>query len=80
MALVDSDYFFMFADVGCQGRMSDGGVLRNSILWDKMNDNTLKLPNPRPLPGRNVNVPYVFVADSAFALSNNVMRPYPTPP
>ncbi|CAG4931744.1 unnamed protein product [Colias eurytheme] len=77
LGLVDSDYLFMFADVGCQGRMSDGGVLRNSILWDKMNDNTLKLPNPRPLPGRNVNVSFVFVADSAFALSNNIMRPYP---
>lgn len=77
LALVDADYRFIFADVGCQGRMSDGGVLRNSILWDKMNDNTLNLPRPYPLPGRNSNMPYVFVADSAFALSNYVMKPYP---
>lgn len=67
----------MFADIGCQGRMSDGGVLRNSVLWDKMNENTLNLPNPHPLPGRQANVPYVFVADSAFALSDTVMKPYP---
>lgn len=77
IALVDADYCFTFADIGCQGRMSDGGVLRNSILWDKMNNNTLNLPQPHPLPGRNSNIPYVFVADSAFALSNYVMKPYP---
>ena len=33
MAIVDADYKFIFADVGCQGRISDGGVLRNTDLW-----------------------------------------------
>lgn len=75
LALVDADYLFMFADVGCQGRMSDGGVLRNSILWTKINEYTLNLPQPHPLPGRNISVPYVIVADKAFALSNNIMNP-----
>lgn len=77
LALVDADYLFMFADVGCQGRMSDSGVLRNSILWTKMNESTLNLPQAHPLPGRNISVPYVIVADKAFALSNNIMKPYP---
>uniref|UniRef100_A0AAG5D0Z1 DDE Tnp4 domain-containing protein n=1 Tax=Anopheles atroparvus TaxID=41427 RepID=A0AAG5D0Z1_ANOAO len=26
MAIVDADYNFLYADVGCQGRMSDGGL------------------------------------------------------
>ena len=26
LALVDYDYKFMFTDVGCEGRISDGGV------------------------------------------------------
>ena len=30
LALVDYDYKFMFIDVGCQGRISDGGVYNNS--------------------------------------------------
>ena len=33
MAIVDADYKFIFADVGCQGRISDGGVLRNTTFW-----------------------------------------------
>nr|XP_021202050.1 uncharacterized protein LOC110384797 [Bombyx mori] len=28
LALVDKNYLFLFADIGCQGRMSDGGVLQ----------------------------------------------------
>ena len=30
LALVNVDYCFMHADVGCQGRISDGGVFRNT--------------------------------------------------
>ncbi|CAH2101369.1 unnamed protein product [Euphydryas editha] len=35
MALVDSDYRFIFVDTGSQGRISDGGVLRNSKVFKK---------------------------------------------
>ncbi|KAL4717165.1 hypothetical protein ACJJTC_017052 [Scirpophaga incertulas] len=78
MALVDSNYCFLFADVGCQGRISDGGVSKNSILWNKMINNSLGLPTPIPLPIGNGNVdkPYVFLGDTAFALHRNLMKPY----
>ncbi|XP_063376504.1 uncharacterized protein LOC134663896 [Cydia fagiglandana] len=77
LALVDSQCNFTFADIGCQGRISDGGVFRNCMLWEKICDNQLNLPPPHPLPGLNKHVPYVFLADAAFALSENVMKPYP---
>ena len=32
LAIVDYDYKFIFADVGCQGRISDGGLYRNSFF------------------------------------------------
>ncbi|RVE47950.1 hypothetical protein evm_007464 [Chilo suppressalis] len=35
LGLVDSDYCFLFADVGAQGRISDGGVLKQTVLWQK---------------------------------------------
>ena len=32
MGLVDADYKFVYMDVGCNGRISDGGVFRNGQL------------------------------------------------
>lgn len=75
-ALVDADYNFLFVDIGCQGRISDGGVFKNSTLHKKIESGNMNLPSPKPLPGRNKNIPYVILADTAFALANNVMKPY----
>ena len=51
-ALVDVDYNYMFVDVGCQGRISDSGVFTNTELYKKLETNTLCLPQPVPLNGR----------------------------
>lgn len=64
-ALVDADYNFLYADIGCQGRISDGGVFRNTSLFKNLEQNNLNLPNPDVLDGRSKPVPYVFVADEA---------------
>ncbi|CAH2006294.1 unnamed protein product [Acanthoscelides obtectus] len=77
LALVDSHYNFIFADIGCQGRISDGGVFTNTLLWNKICTNSLNLPPPHPLPGSNIDVPYIFLGDGAFALSEHLMKPYP---
>lgn len=76
-SLVDGNYNFMFADVGCQGRISDGGVFQGSKLHSMVTGNTLGLPLPQELPGRSMQIPYFFAGDSAFALSENLMKPYP---
>ncbi|KAJ8912223.1 hypothetical protein NQ315_009047 [Exocentrus adspersus] len=77
LAVVDSNYKFIFADIGCQGRISDGGVFTNSAFWQKICSNSLNIPTSRPLPGTDVYVPYVFIGDGAFALTQHVMKPYP---
>lgn len=77
LALVDSNYNFIFAEIGSQGRISDGGVFRNSQLWQRICSNDLNFPMPRPLPGRTRDVPYVFLGDGAFALTTHMMKPYP---
>jgi hypothetical protein len=50
MAVVDANYNFIFADVGCQGRISDSGVMRNTLFWSKLVNGKLNLPKPKPLP------------------------------
>ncbi|CAK1597687.1 unnamed protein product [Parnassius mnemosyne] len=77
MALVDRNFCFMFCDVGNKGRISDGGVFRDSVLFEKLQTNSLHLPQPKPLSDDDVNVPYVFVADNAFPLHPNIMKPFP---
>lgn len=78
LGLVDADYCFTFVDVGCQGRISDGGVFYNSSLYQKIQDGELNIPHSRQLPAAPDKVlPCVFVGDSAFALTVNMMKPYP---
>lgn len=87
LALIDYDYKFVYVDVGCQGRISDGGVFRNSSLKTALADGTLNLPEPRVLPkppnghwdpiASNEPMPYVFVGDNAFPLSEHCLKPYP---
>jgi len=37
-------------DVGCQGRISDGGIYRNSSFKKALDQGHLNLPDPAPLP------------------------------
>lgn len=77
MALVDADYCFQFVDIGCQGRISDGGVFRNTKLFKKLQEHSLNLPPKDVLKGRKKTVPYIFVADDAFPMLEHILKPYP---
>nr|CAI5857662.1 unnamed protein product [Callosobruchus analis] len=77
MALVDADYKFIYIDVGCNGRISDGGVFGNCTLSSALESNTLNIPEPRPLKGRKKLTPFVVVADDAFSLKPHLMKPFP---
>jgi hypothetical protein len=50
MAVVGPLSEFIYADIGCQGRISDGGVLRNTNFYRALEANNLGIPNPTPLP------------------------------
>ena len=53
MALVTHNYKFLYADLGCQGRISDGGVWSHCNFAKKLNNRDLNLPTPRILPKPN---------------------------
>nr|XP_022911203.1 uncharacterized protein LOC111422238 [Onthophagus taurus] len=76
-AVVDANYNFIYANVGSQGRISDGGVFNATHFKKCFEESTLNLPSALVLPGRHVEVPFVFVGDDAFPLSCNIMKPFP---
>ena len=51
---VDNDYKLIFIDVGCNGRISDGGVFRDSLLSEALSsyENPLGIPAPRDVESR----------------------------
>ncbi|KAG7462407.1 hypothetical protein MATL_G00184510 [Megalops atlanticus] len=81
LAVVDAQYCFQVVDVGSYGRTSNGGVLANSTFGQALRDGTLGLPQDALLPGAEHlgPQPHVFVADEAFPLCQDLMRPFPGP-
>ena len=56
LGLVDSDYKFTFIDVGCKGRISDGGVFRNTELYNRLVSDELNFTDPMELPEANTQL------------------------
>ena len=79
MAVVDANRRFIYVDIGCNGRVSDGGVYSNTSLAHYLEDitNPLNIPPPKPLPGREMAIPHFVVADDAFPLKTYMMKPFP---
>ncbi|XP_053667837.1 putative nuclease HARBI1 [Anopheles marshallii] len=79
LAVVDSDVNFLYVDVGCKGRISDGGVLKNSELYNLLEREELNIPNADKLRlNDTVNIPYMFLGHKAFPLKKYCLRPYST--
>ena len=76
MALVDSNYKFLYVDVGCNGRISDGGVFQGCTLQKSLENRINSMPSPKKLPGRDQLTPYAIVADEAFPLRDYILKPY----
>lgn len=76
MAVVNANYEFIMVDVGTNGRVSDGGVLQNTTFGKQLKNNALNLPSPSLLPGSSRKLPYFFVGDDAFPMSENLLKPY----
>jgi len=76
LALVDARYRFLYIDVGSYGRVSDGGVFNSSSLAQALAQNSLHIPPSRCLPNSDTRVPFVVVADDAFASKPHLLKPY----
>lgn len=76
MGYSDAYCKFTMVDVGAAGRQSDGGIFNASEIGKRLKAGSLNVPPPEPLVPNGVSLPYIFVGDEAFALSNFMLRPY----
>lgn len=79
LAIADTNYRFIYVDIGSFGKDSDSTIFRNSLLWEKLEKNHLNIPAPTPsntFPEIDISLPYAFVGDEAFGLDKHLLRPY----
>ena len=67
LAIAGPDYECLFADIGTNGRVSDGGVWNKSKIEQMIENKQIELPADRCLPFGSKKLPHVFIADDAFA-------------
>lgn len=77
MALCDANYSFTLVDIGSPGRCSDGGIFKNSVIVKSILNQSIDFPKPVEIDTVNGPIPFHIVADEAFPLFTNLMRPFP---
>lgn len=71
--VANANYELIYFNYGVNGRVSDGGVIQLTDLYTKLKNGTLNIPGCGMVG--NERLPYVFVADDAFSLTTNIMKP-----
>lgn len=72
--LVGANYRYRVVDIGTCGRNTDGGVVTDSALEKVLGIGSLNMTRNTRV-GRKMT-PYVTVADEAFPVKENIIRPY----
>ena len=75
LGIADANAKFISFDIWAPGSMSDGGVFKNGFL-EKVCKSDI-FPSPCKLGLRPTEIPYFLLGDEAFALDQNLMKPYP---
>lgn len=74
-ASVDYRYRFTYINVGSPGRCNDSTLFENSLLKLQHEQNAIFKENSQKILG--TDVPVLLIGDSAFKLSNYLMKPFP---
>ena len=76
LALFVTNYNFVYLDIKCNGRVSDGGMFRESSLNLALVNETLDIPPAEPLPGYSTPITYTIVANDPFPFKYYIKKPY----
>lgn len=76
MACANANYEFIWCEVGVNGRVSDGGAIKQTKFYKKLISNNLNLPESEKCQTSSIPLPYVFVGDEAFTLRPDFMKPF----
>lgn len=83
--VVDANYSFLCVDIGAYGTNSDGGTFQNTDFGSAVIEDSLLVPDEAHLPiinqkakkVQNEKLPFVFIADDAYPLRENLLKPFP---
>jgi hypothetical protein len=77
MAVADTNYRFVYVDMGSYGKDCDCITFKPSTLWTSIQTIMLEFPSERPLSDTEVpHVPHFFVGDAGCALNTNILGPF----
>jgi len=69
---VDANTKFVTGAVGAYGKQSDGGVFRNSALYQKLETRSLQVPEDRVLAHSEITLPQICLVTGVS--SNNLLN------
>ncbi|XP_036341357.1 putative nuclease HARBI1 [Rhagoletis pomonella] len=75
LALVDARCRFIYVNSGSPGRCNDSQIFQTSSLKQQLDQCELLTELKRSIAG--VDIPVFIIGDSAFRLSDKLMKPYP---
>ena len=74
MAVVDSNYGFVYIDVGAYGKDSDSSVFQRTNFYRMLTDGRFNVTQPALIQeGSDVKLPFVLVGDQAFSLTDKTL-------
>jgi len=77
MAVADSNYRFIYVNIGSYGKNCDSNIFKNCSLWSGIKNNEVRIPEEKCFLGTtSPKVPYILVGDEAFGLDRHLLRPY----
>lgn len=74
MGVANADYKFLYIDIGAHGSEGDASVFFNTEFGRSIIENTIELPEDSQILSKKM--PYMFVADDAFPLTNRIIKPF----